>query len=303
MAFIMKKKKVRKMNKLKSLSLVSGTIIAVLILALSGCGTQSPAVTTTTTGGASPNAPSSGVAAIGTNSSSQGTGIWVTGQGVVYAVPDVANLLMGVQVQAKTVSDALSQAAQAMNAVIGALKGKGVADQDIQTQGYNISPVYGQGVITVPPVTVYPPTAPQPTAAPGVPTITLPGQPIIVGYQVTNTASITVRNLANAGAIIDAGAQAGGDSIRIQSIYFSISDPSKYYSQARTLAVNDAKAKAQQLASASGVTLGSITYIAENQGYTPPIYASGAAVPGATTPISPGQPQIIISVQMAFAIQ
>ena len=273
-----------------------------LILALSGCGTQSPAVTTTT-GQVSSNAPSSGIAAVGANSSTQGTGIWVTGQGTAYAVPDVANLSMGVQAQAKTVSDALSQAAQAMNAVIGALKAKGVADQDIQTQGYNISPVYGQGVITLPPVTVSPPTAPQPTATPGLPPITLPGQPVIVGYQVTNTASITVRNLANAGAIIDAAAQAGGDSTRVQSIYFSISDPTKYYTQARTLAVNDAKAKALQLASASGVTLGAITYIAENQGYTPPIYNAGAAVPGATTPISPGQTQVIINVQMAFAIQ
>ena len=131
----------------------------------------------------------------------------------------------------------------------------------------------------------------------------LVGQPVIVGYQVTNTASITVRTLANAGAIIDAAAQAGGDSIRVQSIYFSISDPTKYYTQARTLAVNDAKAKAQQLASTSGVTLGAITYIAENQGYNPPIYNSGAAVPGTATPISPGQTQITMSVQMAFAIQ
>jgi uncharacterized protein YggE len=237
--------------------------------------------------------------------STQGTGIWVTGQGTVSAAPDIANLSMGVQVQAVTVSEALGQAAQAMNSVIAALKAKGVADLDIQTQGFNISPVYGQNVISVPPVLPTAPstTPPPPASSPNQPAIVFPGQPVIIGYSVTNTVSIIVRNLNNAGTIIDAAAQAGGNSIRIQSIYFSISDPTKYFSQARALAVTDAKTKAQQLATSSGVTLGAVTYIAENQGYAVPVYSSGAAVPSAATPINPGQTQVTITVQMAFGIR
>ena len=276
----------------------AGLAVASMLFAvvLSGCsiatGAQTGATATTT--------PSSIV-------SSQNTGIWVTGQGSVTAVPDIANLSLGVEVQAATVTDALSQASQAMNSVIAALKLKGVVDQDIKTQGFNVSPVYGQ--IIYPPITVPPVTAAPGTATPALPPDTkppvtvIPNQPVITGYDVTNYISVTIRNIGNAGAIIDAAALAGGNATRIQSIYFSVSDVTKYNSQARDLAVADAKAKAQQLATAAGVTLGPVTYIAENQGYYPPVYAAGNAVPSASTPISPGQTQITLTVQVVFAIQ
>jgi hypothetical protein len=282
---------------------------ALFVVALSGCATAAGAQTGATT---SPTQS--------TIVSNQNTGIWVTGQGSVTAVPDIANLSMGVEVQAATVTDALSQASQSMNSVIAALKLKGVADQDIKTQGFNISPIYGQIIypvppIAVPPVTVSPTKTLPPTAVPATsaaapslppvtsPPVTIPSQPVITGYDVTNYISVTVRNVANAGSVIDAAALAGGDTARVQSIYFSISDPTKYNSQARDLAVADAKAKAQQLATAAGVTLGTVTYIAENQGYYPPVYSSAGAVPSASTPISPGQTQITLTVQMVFAIQ
>jgi uncharacterized protein YggE len=86
-------------------------------------------------------------------------------------------------------------------------------------------------------------------------------------------------------------------------------DPSKYYTEARAEAVADAKEKAQQLADLAGVQLGAPFYISEGGGYTPtPIYMDyamrsyeGSSVP--TTPINPGETEIILMVQMAFAIQ
>jgi uncharacterized protein YggE len=131
----------------------------------------------------------------------------------------------------------------------------------------------------------------------------------IVGYQVTNTVSVKVREVDATGHIIDMVAKAGGDLIRINGISFTMDDSSKYYADARAEAVADATEKAQQLADLAGVQLGAPFYISEGGGYTPtPIYMDYAmrsyeesSVP--TTPINPGETEIILTVQMAFAIQ
>jgi uncharacterized protein YggE len=131
----------------------------------------------------------------------------------------------------------------------------------------------------------------------------------IVGYQVTNTVSVKVREVDATGHIIDAVARAGGDLIRINGVSFTMDDPSQYYAGARAEAVADATEKAQQLADLAGVQLGAPFYISEGGGYTPiPIYMDyamksyeGSSFP--TTPINPGETEIILMVQMAFAIQ
>ena len=69
---------------------------------------------------------------------SQSTGIWVSGEGKVTTVPDVAVLSLGVAAQASTVDQAQSQAATSMNAVINTLKAGGIAEKDIKTQVFNI---------------------------------------------------------------------------------------------------------------------------------------------------------------------
>ena len=209
---------------------------------------------------------------------SQSTGIWVTGQGQVTAVPDIASLNLGVNSQAATVADAQSAAATAMTAVMQVLKGKGVADKDITTVGFNIYPTYDYKVNR------------------------------ITGYQVTNTIIAKIRNIPDAGPIIDGVTAAGGNLIRINSISFSVDDPTPYLKQARALAVADASAKAGQLATLSGVKLGLPSFITESSGnYVPsPIYfsaAAGAAAPAPTTPISPGETQISVNVQIVYGIQ
>ncbi|MBM3133349.1 MAG: DUF541 domain-containing protein, partial [Chloroflexi bacterium] len=67
------------------------------------------------------------------NTNSQQTGISVSGEGKVYATPDLAILIIGVEAQAKTVAEANTQAADAMNALLKALKDAGLQDKDIQT--------------------------------------------------------------------------------------------------------------------------------------------------------------------------
>lgn len=212
---------------------------------------------------------------------SQQEGIWVSGQGKVTVEPDIANISLGIEAQASTVSDAQAQAASAMDKVMDVLTRNGVAKKDIQTQRFNISRVTRWDDKNQ--------------------------REIVIGYRVTNTVSAKIRDIDKAGATIDAVAQAGGDLTRINSIYFSIDDPTAYQNQAREKALADAKAKAAQMASLTGVKLGKATYITENlSSPSVPMYRGAAmdagAAPAPTTPISPGQMDLAVTVQVVFAI-
>jgi uncharacterized protein YggE len=219
----------------------------------------------------------SGCSTIGTiDLNSQQEGIWVNGEGKVTVTPDIATLSLGVEAQAATVAEAQSQAAEAMNRVMTALADNGVAKKDIQTQDFNIEQVTSWDKDT--------------------------GEEIVVGYRVTNMVTAKIREIDKAGSIIDAVAAAGGDLTRINSISFSVDDPSAYYDEARQEAMADAKAKGEQLAELSGVKLGKPIYISEGTIY--PVYQRSmyeAAAP-APTPISPGEMELTLSVQVVYAI-
>jgi uncharacterized protein len=230
---------------------------------------------------------SGGTAAGGTlqlqgNLSGQQQGIWVNGEGKVTAVPDVAILSAGVEVQTATVADAQSQAAAAMDKVMAALKSSGVAAKDIQTTNFNIQKV-----------TQWDNTR---------------QIQVDMGYRVTNTVTAKIRDVSKAGAVIDAVAEAGGDLTRINSIGFTVDNPAPLQAQARQKAVADAAAKAQTLAQAAGVKLGKPVYITESSYIPTPIYrdvmtkAEGASAP-AVTPVSPGEMDITIDVQIAYNME
>jgi len=207
----------------------------------------------------------------------QQEGIWVNGTGKVTAVPDVALLGLGVEAQKASVAEAQSEASQAMDKVMTTLKTSGVADKDIQTQQYSIYQV-----------TRWDETK---------------GEEIVVGYRVTNIVTAKIRTMDKIGIIIDAVAVAGGDLTRINSVAFSIDDPSNYQQQARVKAVADAQAKAKQLADLAGVTLGELTYVSESVQLPSPIYSGVIAEQAlAPTPISPGEMEVSITVQTAYAI-
>jgi uncharacterized protein YggE len=125
---------------------------------------------------------------------------------------------------------------------------------------------------------------------------------------VSNTVTVKIRDVKKAGSTIDAVAAAGGDLARVNGITFTVDDPTNYYNDARAKAIDNAKAKAQQMADKSGAKLGKITYITENN-YFQPIYrafdmkaASGAPAPAIDTSISAGSLDITSTVQIAYAI-
>jgi len=211
----------------------------------------------------------------------QQEGIWVSGTGKVSAVPDIAFLRLGIEAQDASVADAQAQAAEAMNAVMTALTGSGVAEKDIQTQYFNIQRVTRWDEDK--------------------------GQEVLLGYRVSNMVVAKIRDMGKVGAIIDAAASAGGDLTRIDSVSFSIEEPSAYQVEARQKAMTDAAAKAKQMAELAGVKLGKATYISESAYIPYPVYRQDlfekvAGAPAVETPISPGELEVSVNVQVAYAI-
>jgi uncharacterized protein YggE len=115
--------------------------------------------------------------------------------------------------------------------------------------------------------------------------------------------------LATLSDVIDAAAAAGGNSIVINSIQFMIDDTTPLQTQARSLAVKDAEAKAQTLAEASGVTLGEPITITEST------YFEGPPIPFAmaeeafddaartATPIVAGELTVTVNVTVVYEIE
>ncbi len=209
--------------------------------------------------------------------SQQNTGIWVTGEGKVSVVPDVAILNLGVEAQATTVAEAQRQAAEAMEALMVVLDDYDIAEKDIKTQRFSIQPVKRWEN----------------------------NREILLGYRVSNMVTVKIRKVDDTGAIIDAVAKAGGDYTRINSISFVVDDPTDYYEEAREKAMADVKAKAKQLADLAGVDLGKPIYISEGGISLPApriFMEAGAPAAAPTMPISPGETEIRLTVQVAYSI-
>jgi uncharacterized protein YggE len=200
--------------------------------------------------------------------------ITVQAVGTVSGTPNTVTIDVGVQTQATSASKALEDNNSRTNAVIAVLKGKGVKPADMQTSGLSVSPTYDSN-----------------------------GN-VITGYQVTNSLTVTLHDLASAGAIIDATQAAAGDAARIDQLSFSIDDSSSLVAAARADAVTKATAAAKQLAQAAGVALGQVLSITEDPQTPPvPIYATDAAASGAkAVPLQPGSQDLTVTVEMVFAI-
>lgn len=211
---------------------------------------------------------------------SQQQGIWVSGEGKAAAVPDIAILNVGVEVQEQSVAQAQAEAITAMDNVMAALKDNGVAEKDIQTQYFSIRQV-----------TRWDDQRQQETT---------------IGYRVSNMVTAKIRDVEQTGVVIDAVALAGGDFARISGISFTVDDPTPYYELAREEAMADARAKAEKLASLADVRLGKPTYISEGSVYVPRAYPEAmydeVYAGASSTAISPGELEISLSVQVAYDI-
>ncbi|MSQ31511.1 MAG: DUF541 domain-containing protein [Dehalococcoidia bacterium] len=214
-------------------------------------------------------------------SPAQQSGIAVIGTASVSVKPDVARLNLGVEVTDASVATARARAADTMTKVQAALKQKGVQEKDIRTQYLNISPQYT--------------SSPDRTAP-----------PTIRGYVVNNQLQITVRNIDSASEVLDAAVAAGGNAVRVNGISFAVDQPEQFLAQAREEAVRNARARAEVLAKAAGVSLGTARSITESTNGGPiPFPERAAAAPsslGGPTPVNPGEQSLQLTVSVVYDI-
>jgi len=207
-------------------------------------------------------------------------GITVSGEGKATGQPDIAILSLGISTLRPTVAEARNEAASTMQKVIDSLKGNGVAEKDIQSAQYSIYPEYDYSIVA---------------------------SQKLLGYRITNTVTIKVRDIDKTSDVLDGATAAGGDLTQVQGISFTIDEPDALRDQAREDAVKDAKARAQRLADTAGVKLGDPISITESS-VSPPVpmrdaLLGEAAEANTATPIQPGELDIDLTVQVVFAIE
>jgi uncharacterized protein YggE len=204
--------------------------------------------------------------------------ITVIGKGKVRLVPDIARIHVGAEARAGTVSEAKAEVDHQMVAMVAALQGMGVDEQDIRTSYYGIHHVSE----LAPPLPKGPPAESED------------------GYQVLNMFQVTVRNVEKAGDVLDAAVEAGAN--QVQGVTFTISDEETWLSQAREKAMEDAMARAAELADLAGVQLGEVLSVSEViPGFPVPMAAViESSISGG---IAPGELEMVTQVQVSFAIQ
>lgn len=206
--------------------------------------------------------------------------IVVTGEGEAAIAPDMALLSLSVMREAATAREALDANNTAMAQVIEAVKQSGIADRDIQTSGLQINPRYNYQ-----------------NKPDGTQTAEL------VAYQVTNTLSVRVREIARTGEILDKtvslGVNQGG------SIVFTNDDPSETITEARKNAVAEATAKAKTLAEAAGVKLGRVIEITDQSYGVQPMQIQAKAFDRAVAavPVEAGESSYRVQVNMTFELE
>lgn len=201
--------------------------------------------------------------------------VQVTGRGQVSATPDQAIIRLGVQTEANTADAALEENNEQMAAVISTTLGAGVDETDIQTQGFNLRPVYD-------------------TPDNG-------DAPELTGYRASNIVQITVRDLSQIGGLLDAAVSAGSNTI--EGIQFEVSNMAELEAAAREAAVTNAEQKATQMVQVAGAELGPVHTILEIGGGGPLPVAVQEDTLESSVPIQPGTQSIEVIVQVTWEIQ
>ncbi|MDR3091026.1 MAG: SIMPL domain-containing protein [Clostridiales bacterium] len=208
--------------------------------------------------------------------------VTVTGSGKVTVSPDTAIISVGVRNEGTDAESVAKENAEKMAKVVAAAKSAGVAEEKIKTSRLSLNPKYSYEKNTS----------------------------RIVGYNASNQITLTVADIEKAGVILDAAFKAGANYGG--GITFTLSDRDKYYQQALTAAVTNAKAKADTIAKAAGVKTLAPSEITESGGYNSysPIYyndamesANGmmkAASDSVTTPVSAGEIEVSATVSIVY---
>lgn len=206
--------------------------------------------------------------------------ISVSGEGRVTAQPDIGTVALGVRRQAATAAGAMQAANSAAAEILATVEAAGIAPRDVQTIRVGLNPVWQHRANQ---------------------------EPKITGYEAMNDLSIRIRDLDGMGALIDALVRDGANAV--QQIAFSIDDTTALRAEARRAAVTDARTRAETLAGAAGVELGTLRHLAEaGVGMPrPPVpmmrmdMAMEESLQGAV-PIAAGELEIVVQVSASWEV-
>jgi uncharacterized protein YggE len=226
-----------------------------------------------------------GVATIIKGGPSKSDGVYrnisFSGEGKTYTKPDIATVTLSVVTEGKTVADLQKKNTEKMNKVIEFLKGNGIEEKDIKTTNYNLYPRYDYSQYSS-------------------------KMPQIVGYEITQSLEVKIRNLDKVGEVLEGSVAAGVN--QIYSLYFKVDKDEEFKSQAKELAIKDAKKKAAETAKQLGVRLGKLVGYSEGSNYYP-IYANydkamGIGGGGESAPsIQTGENEILVNVTLTYEIK
>lgn len=204
--------------------------------------------------------------------------IQASGEGVVRVRPDQATVSIGVETQAATAGQAQAENARRAQAVSERLLGLGLGREDLQTAWVGLSPVYEYGG----------------------------GASRLVGYRALNQLRVRLADPSQVGRVLDAAVAAGAN--QVQGVAFGLRDEAAARREALSKAVEDARARAEAMATAAGVRLGEVVAVTEGGPPGPnPLLRMAAGVPetagSAATPVEPGELEVRAAVTVAFAIR
>jgi uncharacterized protein YggE len=202
--------------------------------------------------------------------------VTVVGDGRVTIQPDLAQVTFGVEANGQTLAAAQADASTRMQAVIDGLIGLGIPREDIRTSRVSANPVYDPRDNTV-----------------------------IRGYRATNSVQVKLRELDRVGPIVDAITAAGAN--RVEGLTFSVEKIEEPKNQARALAVQNGRVKADQLASLAGMRVVAVKSIQESDASSSPTpvaqpmaaRADGMAAP----PVEPGTQEIRTQVTVTYVME
>lgn len=211
----------------------------------------------------------------------------VSSEGNAITVPDVAQFTLSVITEGgMDVPSLQAENTEKNNNIIKYLKDNGVDEKDIRTQSYNLSPRYNHY-----------PCRGEDECRP----------PEIIGYQITQSVSVKVRDFDKAGVLLGGVVEEGANSV--SQLNFTLDDPTSVQDEARAEAIEKAQKKAKSVAKAGGFRLGKLLSIEESSYSPQPMYAYesrgfgiGGAVDVAPT-IEPGSEEVTVSVILRYEIK
>lgn len=204
--------------------------------------------------------------------------IEVSGRASVLVEPDRAVITFGVELTEDEAQTAQASASETINAAVEAIQALGVEPSDIQTDSISIRRAYSY----------------------------TDGEEREIGFTASTQLNINVRDLSQAGAIIDAGMAEGLNTI--DGVTLQSSRQAELYNQALEQAYLNARAKAELLASAASAELYGATSIVEDAtsyayvARANTTFAEDSVGSGAATSISAGQIEITASLTATFAM-